>query len=227
MAGTMDRPITARNTARPPMRSVRIPNGIRPRLPSSTGSASSQCRLAWSSTPARCRRMGIIAEAEPKTAKQQANAAVPSASCRGCRPVRWQRFLVKSGRATVRRRRRHGSRREGSLAWPIKSIKIPEQPEIEQRQIRLAVAAGQINFFIAAQIGVHRRRQQPQLQDHHHRSRAQNAVDDRHLLLRGVKACFIRAHFYSGGINCVVLQLRNCDSRQRPSRGSGEGPTRR
>src|SRR5579884_169762 len=54
-----------------------MPSGMRPRLPSSTGSA----RAMETCTGSRCidfLRMGIIAETEPKTAKQTANAPVPS-----------------------------------------------------------------------------------------------------------------------------------------------------
>jgi len=80
-AGTMENAITSENTIRPPKRSVSMPSGIRPILPSRTGSAMAMLTC----TGSRCScffRIGIIADTDPKIAKHRANAPVPSASWR-------------------------------------------------------------------------------------------------------------------------------------------------
>ena len=71
--------MTTLNTMRPPKRSVRMPSGMRPSEPSSTGIAMAM--LFCTGVSAICRLMiGIIADIDPKTAKHKANAPVPSAS---------------------------------------------------------------------------------------------------------------------------------------------------
>ena len=74
--------ITMLKMSRPPKRSVSMPNGIRPTLPSSTGMATAMLFC----TGLRCICLlssGIIADIVPNTAKQNAKAPVPSASCKG------------------------------------------------------------------------------------------------------------------------------------------------
>src|SRR6266496_1108550 len=78
-AGMIEISITTLKTERPPKRSVSMPSGMRPRLPSRTGIATAMLF----STEERCiclLRIGIIADNEPKTAKQKAKAPVPKAS---------------------------------------------------------------------------------------------------------------------------------------------------
>src|SRR5579859_1071401 len=68
------------NTLRPPKRSVRRPNGMRPRLPNKTGMA--MAILACTGARWNCfLSTGIMAETEPKTAKHSANAPVPRINC--------------------------------------------------------------------------------------------------------------------------------------------------
>src|SRR5215472_8223387 len=79
-AAMMDSTITQLKTIRPPKRSVSIPRGIRPRLPSRTGSATAM--LFCKEPKCICLlRIGIIADMVPNTAKHKANAPVAKASC--------------------------------------------------------------------------------------------------------------------------------------------------
>ncbi len=80
--GTMAQASTPRVTRLAPKRSLRIPRGIRPRLPSSTGMA--RAMLTWTESSCSLSRMlGIIAETEPKPAKQTAKEPVARVSCSG------------------------------------------------------------------------------------------------------------------------------------------------
>src|SRR5262245_62313850 len=80
-AGKTENNMTAMNILRPPLASVRMPSGMRPRLPSRTGTA--RATLTWMGVrPIRSRKSGIIADTEPKIAKQTAKAPVASANCR-------------------------------------------------------------------------------------------------------------------------------------------------
>src|SRR5215470_10003540 len=81
-AATTEKAMVKLKMRRPPKRSVSRPSGIRPRLPRRTGIA----RAMLTCTGARWNcflSTGIMAETEPKTAKQSANAPVPRVSCRG------------------------------------------------------------------------------------------------------------------------------------------------
>ena len=76
----IDSTITQLNTIRPPKRSVSMPRGMRPRLPSNTGTATAM--LFCTDVRCICRLIiGIIADMVPKTAKHHANAPVPNISC--------------------------------------------------------------------------------------------------------------------------------------------------
>src|ERR1035437_1834639 len=67
----MENSMTRLKTMRPPKRSVRMPNGMRPSEPRSTGIAMAM--LFCTGVSAMCLLMiGIIADMEPKTAKQRA-----------------------------------------------------------------------------------------------------------------------------------------------------------
>jgi len=62
----------------------------------------------------------------------------------------------------------------------VQAAQVPEQPAVEAKTGEAAQRSRDDRAGVATEIGVHRRRQQPELQDDDQHHEREHGVDDRH-----------------------------------------------